>query len=75
MTQDVTVRFVKGGHLGMLMGSRAERTWRLTAEWLDTRSRYRSRYRATPAPKARPATVVPLPATSLPLPVALRKVS
>jgi polyhydroxyalkanoate synthase len=74
-TQDVTVRFVKGGHLGMLIGSRAERTWRITAEWLDTRSRYQARSRATTKVKDKPATVVPLPATSLPLPAVLRKVS
>ncbi|MGQ9897721.1 MAG: alpha/beta fold hydrolase [Acidobacteriota bacterium] len=68
-TQDVTVRFVKGGHLGMLIGSRAERTWHITAEWLETRSRYRVRV------KAKPTTPVPIPATSIPLPVGLRKVS
>ncbi|OYT71340.1 MAG: hypothetical protein CFK52_08240 [Chloracidobacterium sp. CP2_5A] len=66
---DVTTRFVKGGHLGMLIGSRAERAWRLTAEWLDSRSRRRA------APKSEPAEVVPLPvAPTRPL-VALRKVS
>ncbi len=71
-TTDVTVRFVRGGHLGMLIGSRAERTWRITAEWLEARSRYQT----TAKTKTKPAEVVPLlPEASHPLPVALRKVS
>ncbi|MCS7080112.1 MAG: alpha/beta fold hydrolase [Chloracidobacterium sp.] len=68
-TDDVTVRFVKGGHLGMLIGSQAQRTWRVTAEWLDTRSRLQ-RVAAT-----KPTTVVPLSVGAAQPAVALRKVS
>ncbi|MFQ3580661.1 MAG: alpha/beta fold hydrolase [Chloracidobacterium sp.] len=72
-TKDVAVRFVKGGHLGMLIGSRAGRTWRLVAEWLEVRSRRQPVAPAKPSASVTPWRVVPLPAAALPS--ALRKVS
>ncbi len=68
-TKDVTVRFVKGGHLGMLISSQAQRTWQVTAEWLEQRSQLQRVTRAKPAP------VVPLPVGAVQLAATLRKVS
>lgn len=49
---DVTTKVVPGGHLGMLIGRRADKTWKTVGTWLETRS-------TKSKPVSRPKVVLP----------------
>lgn len=58
-TKDVTTKVVPGGHLGMLVGRRAEKTWKTVGTWLETRSTKTATVKKPKAaPLAAPITIL-----------------
>jgi polyhydroxyalkanoate synthase len=51
--EDKSAQMAPGGHLGMLIGNRADQTWRHVGDWLGARSRKASARRPTRVPVRR----------------------